>query len=91
MDKIKEKVAVEKDGKIYRIRKIVPIEAFRLMDFSDEQFERAEQVASNTALFKVAGNSIVCNCLVAILGQMIPGREDYYKYVDKSVETVDNE
>lgn len=77
----------------YRIRKLTPRECFRLMDFTDEQFEAAEKVSSNTALYKAAGNSIIVNCLVAILGQMIPGREDYYKreLVDKPVEIVDNE
>lgn len=49
------------------------------MDFDDEQFERAEQVCSNTQLYKQAGNSIVVNCLVAILGQMFEGKEDLYK------------
>lgn len=63
----------------YRIRKLTPKECWRLMDFSDEDFERAETVNSNTQLYKQAGNSIVRNVLVAILGQMIPGKENVYK------------
>ena len=63
----------------YRIRKLTPRECWRLMDFSDEDFEKAAQVNSNTQLYKQAGNSIVRNVLVAILGQMIPGKEDVYK------------
>ena len=74
----------------YRIRKLTPREVFRLMDFTDEQFEAAEAVSSNTALYKAAGNSIIVNCLVAILGQMIEGRENYYRNVDKVGENVDN-
>jgi DNA (cytosine-5)-methyltransferase 1 len=62
----------------YRIRKLTPLECWRLMDFSDEDFEKAEQVNSNTQLYKQAGNSIVRNVLVAILGQMIPGKENVY-------------
>ena len=63
----------------YRIRKLTPRECWRLMDFTDEDFEKAAQVNSNTQLYKQAGNSIVKNVLVAILGQMIPGKEEVYK------------
>ncbi len=62
-----------------RIRKLTPKECWRLMDFNDRDFERAEQVNSNTQLYKQAGNSIVCNVLVAILGQLFVGKENVYK------------
>ena len=65
----------------YRIRKLTPMECWRIMDFSDEDFHKAEAVNSNTQLYKQAGNSIVRNVLVAIFGQMIPGKEDVYKCV----------
>ena len=54
-------------------------EVFRLMDFSDEDFEKAAEANSNTQLYKQAGNSIVVNVLVAILGQLLPGKENVYK------------
>lgn len=41
-----------------RIRKLTPKECFRLMGFSDEDFEKAAAVNSNTQLYKQAGNSI---------------------------------
>ena len=63
----------------YRIRKLTPRECWRLMDFSDEDFEKAAEVNSNTQLYKQAGNSIVKNVLVAIFGQMISGKENVYK------------
>ena len=63
----------------YRIRKLTPKECWRLMDFTDEYFEKAAEVNSNTQLYKQAGNSIVVNVLEAILGQMLPGKEDVYK------------
>ena len=63
----------------YRIRKLTPRECWRLMDFSDEDFEKAAEVNSNTQLYKQAGNSIVVNVLVAILGQLLPGKENIYK------------
>lgn len=65
----------------YRIRKLTPNECWRLMDFTDEAFKRAEMVNSSTQLYKEAGNSIVKNVLVAVIGQMIPGREDTYKKI----------
>ena len=63
----------------YRIRKLTPKECWRLMDFSDEDFEKAAEVNSNTQLYKQAGNSIVVNVLVAILCQLLPGKENVYK------------
>jgi DNA (cytosine-5)-methyltransferase 1 len=66
----------------YRIRKLTPKECWRLMDFTDEDFEKAAQVNSNTQLYRQAGNSICKNVLVAIIGQMIPGKEDVYKKLE---------
>lgn len=63
----------------YRIRKLTPRECWRLMDFKDYDFEKAQEVNSNTQLYKQAGNSIVKNVLVAIFGQMIDGKENVYK------------
>ena len=65
----------------YRIRKLTPKECWRLMDFTDEDFEKAAQVNSNTQLYRQAGNSIIRNVLVAILGQLIEGKEDAYRKV----------
>lgn len=65
----------------YRIRKLTPLECWRLMGFSDEDFHKAEEVNSNSQLYKQAGNSIVKLVLMAIFGQMIEGKEDFYKTV----------
>ena len=67
----------EIDGEIYfiRIRKLVPRECWRLMSFSDEDFDKAEKVNSNTQLYKQAGNSIVVKVLEAIFRQMIESEE----------------
>ena len=54
----------------YRIRKLTPKECWRLMGCSDEDFEKAEQVNSNSQLYKQAGNAIVVNVLEAIFKQM---------------------
>lgn len=53
-----------------RIRKLTPKECFRLMGFSDENFETAENVVSNSQLYKQAGNSIVVDVLYYILVEL---------------------
>jgi DNA (cytosine-5)-methyltransferase 1 len=55
----------------YRIRKLTPLECWRLMGFTDEDFHKAEKVNSNTQLYKQAGNSIVKSVLMAIFKQML--------------------
>lgn len=59
------------------VRKLIPLEYWRLMDFDDEDFERARAAMndlfyngadkSSSQLYKQAGNSIV----VAVLGKDI--------------------
>lgn len=55
----------------YRIRKLTPKECWRLMGFTDEDFEKAAMVNSNSQLYKQAGNSIVKNVLMAIFNKMV--------------------
>lgn len=65
----------EIDGVTYliRIRKLTPRECWRLMSFTDEDFEKAQAVNSNTQLYKQAGNSIVkevmCNIFRNLIGE----------------------
>lgn len=54
-----------------RIRKLTPKECYRLMGFSDQDFDRASAILSNTQLYKQAGNSIVVPVLEAILKELI--------------------
>lgn len=57
-----------------RIRKLTPIECFRLMGFDDDDHAKAvEAGVSNSQLYKQAGNSIVVNVIEAIFGQMMGG------------------
>ena len=74
--------AIYEEENPFRIRKLTAKECWRLMDFSDKDYEKAQKVNSATQLYKQAGNSIVVNVLVAILGQMIEGKETEYKKVD---------
>lgn len=63
----------EIDGVKYliRIRKLTPRECWRLMGFTDQDFEKAQKVNSNTQLYKQAGNSIVVPVLEALFKQLI--------------------
>ena len=59
-----------------RIRKLTPKECWRLMGFSDEDFNKAKETGnSNTQLYKQAGNSIVVNVLEKIFKNLL-GVED---------------
>lgn len=48
-----------------RIRKLTPRECWRLMGVKDEQYDKLHDI-SNTQLYKMAGNSIVVDVLMAI-------------------------
>lgn len=54
-----------------RIRKLTPLECYRLMGFDDEDFYRAEKVNSNTQLYKQAGNSIVVDVLEYLFKEIL--------------------
>lgn len=56
----------------YRIRKLTPIECFRLMDFPDSLVENARKVnMSDSQLYKQAGNSIAVGVLERILKPIV--------------------
>ena len=60
----------------YRIRKLTPLECWRLMGFDDEDFKKAQASGvSNSQLYKQAGNSIVVNVLEGILKNLLEGED----------------
>ena len=52
------------DGK--RIRKLTPKECFRLQGWTDNYFEKAQFVNSDTQLYRQAGNGVTVNVIEAI-------------------------
>lgn len=62
-------IKIAKFNNSLNIRKLTPKECFRLMGFSDIDFNKCLEM-SDTQLYKQAGNSIVVNVLMAILGQL---------------------
>ena len=67
-----------------RIRKLTPLECWRLMGFDDEDFYKAEKVCSNTQLYKQAGNSIVVDVLEYLFKEILEA-VDMKKVEDKVV------
>ena len=55
----------------YRIRKLTPREYWRLMAFTDDDFDKAQAIQSNSQLYKEAGNSIVVSVLEGIFTNLI--------------------
>ena len=79
----------------YAIRKLTEKECFRLMGFSDKDFNKAATVNSRSQLYKQAGNSIAKQVLMAIFLQLgIQGKprwndmtvEERQKMVDDSLD-----
>lgn len=59
----------------YRIRKLTPKECWRLMGFTDIEFECAQiSGVSNSRLYQQAGNSIVVDVLVGIFKELFNDR-----------------
>lgn len=60
-----------------RIRKLTPLECFRLMGLTDEEAKTiADSGVSNSAQYKLAGNSIVVDVLYHIFKQLICEQEE---------------
>lgn len=54
----------------FRVRKLTPKECYRLMGFTDEQFDRSQTFSSDSQLYKQVGNSIVVDVLYYIFGKL---------------------
>ena len=54
-----------------RIRKLTPLECFRLMGVKDEDYYKVAKNQSNSSLYHLAGDSIVVNVLMAIFKELI--------------------
>lgn len=57
------------------IRKLTPRECFRLQGWTDDYFEKAELVNSDSQLYKQAGNGVTVN-VVEVIGKRLREIED---------------
>ena len=66
-----------------RIRRLMPIECWRLQGFTDEQFHRAEATGlKDSHLYKMAGNAVSVPVITAI-GRRLKILADEYQIIDK--------
>lgn len=76
-EKIIEEKYITNQNVKWRIRKLMPVECWKLMAFTKEDHDRAAKYTSASARYKMAGNSIIVSCLVAIFSSLFI--EDGYK------------
>lgn len=55
------------------VRKLTPKECWKVMGFTDKEFDKVEGKLSNTQLYKQAGNTICVPCLEAIFKELFNG------------------
>lgn len=67
----KDNLIADTAKKYYRIRKLTPLECFRLMGVRDEDYQKVAQNQSDSSLYHLAGDSIVVDVLMAIFGEML--------------------
>lgn len=61
----------------FRIRKLTERECFRLMGVKDEDIDKIQRAGiSKSQQYKMAGNSIVVNCIAAIFRQLLIGNDN---------------
>ena len=66
-----------------RIRRLMPIECWRLQGFTDEQFRRAEAVGlKDSHLYKMAGNAVSVPVITAI-GKRLKALADEYQIIEQ--------
>ena len=66
--------AQDKHGVTYDgvVRRLMPIECFRLQGYSDEQFNKLVDVGIPEAqLYKMAGNSVTTNVVTAVAKKLL--------------------
>ena len=61
---------VLEEGQDIKIRKLTPKECFRLQGWTDDYFEKAEFVNSDSQLYKQAGNGVTVNVIYEIAKKM---------------------
>lgn len=67
-----DKLPAELRDKKFRIRKLTPRECFRLMGVDDNDIDKIQAAGiSNSAQYKLAGNSIVVDVLYHIFRKML--------------------
>ena len=67
-----------------RIRKLTPCECYKLMGFTQGDYEKCAKIQSNATIYHQAGDSIVVTVLIAIFGKLLG--IDYEKVIKEYVK-----
>lgn len=67
-----------------RIRKLTPCECYKLMGFTQVDYEKCAKIQSNATIYHQAGDSIVVTVLIAIFGKLLG--IDYEKVIKEYVK-----
>lgn len=66
----------------YKIRKLTPLECFRLQGFSDEAHQKLVDIGiSDTQRYKMAGNAVTVNVIEALGSVIVSMLEDFREEV----------
>ena len=65
-----QQIGVVENEQNLRIRRLTPKECFRLQGWTDDYFEKAAFVNSDSQLYKQAGNGVTVNVIEAIGRQL---------------------
>ena len=60
-----------------KIRKLMPEECFILMGLTPEDCQKCRDIGlSNSALYKAAGNGLICQCVMLIMEHLYKAQND---------------
>lgn len=70
-----------------RIRKLTPKECMRLMGFAEEDYQALKDIGlSDSAIYHVAGDSIITTCLVALISPLVNEQNDHIEIINDYVK-----
>ena len=74
-------------NKQLRIRKLTPKECMRLMGFTDDDYQALKDIGlSDSAIYHVAGDSIITTCLVGIIRPLVNKDDTHIDIINEYVE-----
>ena len=73
-----------------RIRKLTPLECFRLMGVKDEDYEKCAKNQSNASLYHLAGDSLVTLVFCAIMSTMIDNCKSFEQVLEEFYLQISN-
>lgn len=70
-----------------RIRKLTPCECMKLMGFTKEDYQALVDIGmSDSAIYHMAGDSIITTCLVALLNPLVNEEHTHIDIINNYVE-----